>query len=952
MSLVRTSVLIIGMLILCIHGFSQTLDWSSSFTPAWADGALSRTANNVAPGVNVSVSVTNSQAGTFEDVGNITTPAVNTNNSRNNLYLVAGSNDALELDVDWTSKSGNIVVLFTFSRPVYNVLFRIGDIDKFNRNSTSYVDRVTVTGSNGATTVLPTISAVNTTNSYVIISGNTVYGNPTNNVGGNANTNSTDISTQQGTVVVQFGAKPVTQLRILYDNHTSAVANPVPQAIAIGNLNFTAPVNVSGTVWNDINNSANNTFNSIFSAGETGTNGGTGLYVNLVNSSGIVVNTATVAANGTYTVEAPQNTNALTLHLSTTQGVPGNAAPANTVMAGWTNTSPLQTAAFNTGTADITGRDFGIEQLPETATSIAPIQSNPGGFNTVAIAASAFQSGTNGNPNTADIGGTVTNMRITTFPTNTNALRVGTTTYTNGGACAPATTCVPWPAGGVTVAYTNGVGPAVPIAIDPVNGDVDVVISIAAIDNAGKADPTPGSVTLRLRTISLSGNVWNDGNGNRILNGTERVINGTNFGLGLITGAVLYVNLVDPSGRVLASAPVQFNGNYNFPSVPQSTANLALQINTVAGTVGQPKPALVLPAGWAVASENRNGQSGPATDVLDGEIILHSGTVAIAQQNFGLNRYPVADNKFFFILNPVFNALTSLSGLLGGAATLSGYDPEDGALGNASRVAITSLPDNGNELWYNNVQITRGRDGVSPPSVANPFEISNFTPSLLKFRTTGLNALQSQFRYAFYDASGLQGTPATYTLSWLNILPVKLTGFTAAVKQKNTLLAWTVESQINVNRYEIEYSPTGTGGYTRVGTVYAGNQSSGHYSFVHENPGVTSSLGYYRLKMIDNDASYQYSSVVHVRFATAVVSSVKPTLLKVGQLIEISTSGNAHDLFNIRLLDLNGHVLQDKTINGGGILKLETRHMNAGSYLVQIASHKQEYNQVFKVVIQ
>jgi hypothetical protein len=944
----------LSVIFLCLISttvFSQTLDWSSSFSPAWSDGATSRTANNVAPGVNIGVTITNSQAGTYQDItGAIEAPAVNTNNGRSNFFIIAGSSDCLEIDVDWSNDAAYVDVVYTFTKPVYNLLFRIGDIDKAGPTSNTFYDRVTITGLNGSVSVLPSsITEVNPAN-YVVISGNVVRATTANGQGGNAGTNTTGASSQQGTVEVGFGAQGVTQLTIRYDNHPSSQNNPALQAIAIGNLSFNL-VNISGTVWNDINNSAVNTFSNIFTAGETGTNAGSSLYMNLVNNAGNVVNSAAVAANGTYSLTAPQSTSNLTLRLSTTQGVPGSAAPVNSVPALWTNTSPLQTAGFFSGTSDITGRDFGIEQLPQSAVSVQSAVGNPGGFVMSAITASAFQTATGGNPNTGDAGsGTITNMRITSFPTNTNAIRINATTYINGGVCPPSTTCTAWPAGGVTVAYTNGTGPSVPIAIDPAEGNVTAVISFAAIDNAGKEDGTPGSVTIPFGSIPLSGIVWNDANGNQVQDPGEQVINGTNAGVGLLAGAVLYANLVNPGGIVIASVPVQSNGQYSFPNVPRSTNNLTVQINTVQGVIGNAKPAKVVPPGWANAGENKNSQGGPPDGTPNGEIDLNAGAATITLQNFGLDRLPVPDTKFYTIENPAVNGFITLNGAGPMPGPLSGNDAEDGALGSSNRVAITSLPADGNEIWYNAVEITTGTDGVNPPAVANPFVINNFNPALLQVRATVLGTTGTSFNYAFIDAAGLQGNPASYSITWATPLPVTLISFTGRIDGSNTLLNWKVENQEDFDRYEIEYSASGSGNFTLIGTVYPDNQSSASYNFAHVNAIAGGTNGYYRLKMIDKNGSFKYSFIVPVRFEKGISIDVRPTLLKRGETIRITLSGNSMNSYKIKLLDVTGRGLQEKTSSGNNYLLMETGSLKAGSYFIRVAGESADHT--FKIIIQ
>jgi hypothetical protein len=104
-------------------------------------------------------------------------------------------------------------------------------------------------------------------------------------------------------------------------------------------------------------------------------------------------------------------------------------------------------------------------------------------------------------PNTQDYNeGTVTSIKITSFPANVTSIMIDTTTYyaTAGdipGIC-PSAACQVWPAAGVTVPYTPGAGPNQVISVDPVNGMAMVVVPFVAIDDAGKEDATAGSITL------------------------------------------------------------------------------------------------------------------------------------------------------------------------------------------------------------------------------------------------------------------------------------------------------------------------------------------------------------------------------------------------------------------------------------------------------------------------
>jgi hypothetical protein len=135
-------------------------------------------------------------------------------------------------------------------------------------------------------------------------------------------------------------------------------------------------------------------------------------------------------------------------------------------------------------------------------------------------AAAFLTSNVGANPNTLDYsGGTVTNIRITSFPSNANTITINGIIYINGGTCPG--TCTAWPVGGVTTAFTNGVGPVSSILVDPIDGFVDVIIPFAAIDNAGKEDPAPGSVTVPFSSVLPLSRLTL----NASLNGTVAMVN-------------------------------------------------------------------------------------------------------------------------------------------------------------------------------------------------------------------------------------------------------------------------------------------------------------------------------------------------------------------------------------------------------------------------------------------
>jgi hypothetical protein len=252
-------------------------------------------------------------------------------------------------------------------------------------------------------------------------------------------------------------------------------------------VSLNKPVTVSGTVFGD----ANGTNDALING--TGTNASGTLSANLVDANGNVVATAPVAANGTYSFLAI-GAGSYTVRLSTSAGVQGTAAPVAALPANYINTAEGTAAAGDgtangataiiVGSANVTGVNFGINQLPTANNNTLLSQLNPGGTNVVAIASTNF-SGTD-----PDAGGQINSFKFTAFPSNATSITINGTTYTSA----------TFPVSGVTVAAVAGALPAGMVSIDPVDGLVTSIISYKTIDLAGLETAAAANVTIQFTT--------------------------------------------------------------------------------------------------------------------------------------------------------------------------------------------------------------------------------------------------------------------------------------------------------------------------------------------------------------------------------------------------------------------------------------------------------------------
>ncbi|MEH2325188.1 MAG: hypothetical protein V7K32_16835 [Nostoc sp.] len=145
-------------------------------------------------------------------------------------------------------------------------------------------------------------------------------------------------------------------------------------------------VSISGTVFSDAD--ADVTING----SDTGTDAGSGfLTIYAIDTAGKVVDKASVAANGTYSLTNIPPNAPVTLRLSNDNSVAiGSTAPTTpSIPSGWYNTgenlngtidpviSTLGDIALTTTTSNLTNENFGIRQAYTIAADAAPTTCNP-----------------------------------------------------------------------------------------------------------------------------------------------------------------------------------------------------------------------------------------------------------------------------------------------------------------------------------------------------------------------------------------------------------------------------------------------------------------------------------------------------------------------------------------------------------------------------------------------
>ncbi|NNF34749.1 MAG: hypothetical protein HKN68_11595, partial [Saprospiraceae bacterium] len=152
-------------------------------------------------------------------------------------------------------------------------------------------------------------------------------------------------------------------------------------------------------------------------------------------------------------------------------------------------------------------------------------------------------------------------------------------------------------------------------------------------------------------------------------------------------------------------------------------------------------------------------------------------------------------------------------------------------------------------------------------------------------------------------------------------LPIVLKSFTAqAYSENSVLLDWTSSIEINSSHFDIERSEDGLS-WEKVGEVQAAGNSDieRDYSFIDRNIQLrrnSTKVFYYRLNMIDQDASQEYSEVKAVRLTHEGYADVTVFPNPTAELLNIDVSSDLED-GNIKyeITDIKGRRLITESID-------------------------------------
>ncbi|MEP6464756.1 MAG: alpha-amylase family glycosyl hydrolase [Parafilimonas sp.] len=172
------------------------------------------------------------------------------------------------------------------------------------------------------------------------------------------------------------------------------------------------------------------------------------------------------------------------------------------------------------------------------------------------------------------------------------------------------------------------------------------------------------------------------------------------------------------------------------------------------------------------------------------------------------------------------------------------------------------------------------------------------------------------------------------------VLAVNWLSFTAQKTDAHSvLLNWSAESDGNNDRFEIERSNDGIS-FAKIATINAvATSGAQHYSYPDNNP--LNGISYYRIKQIDKDGSYQYSSIQKINLADAVKQwNIYPNPARNNATIAALANYTKADII---ISDVSGKIIYRLSVNNITVnqqIIIPVHQFAKGIYVIRISTEQ------------
>ncbi len=214
----------------------------------------------------------------------------------------------------------------------------------------------------------------------------------------------------------------------------------------------------------------------------------------------------------------------------------------------------------------------------------------------------------------------------------------------------------------------------------------------------------------------------------------------------------------------------------------------------------------------------------------------------------------------------------------------------------------------------------------------------------------------TEINVLFYDAL-LAGTGTGLYDHSYSALPVELTSFNAHVNGENVLLNWNTATELNNFGFEVERIRNyelGIRSWEKIGFVNGSGNSNSSKTYSFRDDNIAAGKYLYRLKQIDNDGSFKYSSEVEAEIGTPAKFSLAqnyPNPFNPVTNIQYSIVGSQN--VSLKIFDILGKevvvLVNEKQESGTYSIDFSAAHLASGTYFYRLQAG--DFVQTKKMVI-
>lgn len=303
---------------------------------------------------------------------------------------------------------------------------------------------------------------------------------------------------------------------------------------------------------------------------------------------------------------------------------------------------------------------------------------------------------------------------------------------------------------------------------------------------------------------------------------------------------------------------------------------------------------------------------------------------------------------------------TFLNGTKIGTSSVAGitgnvFEPIDSFKGDVARsflYFVTRYEDN-IPGWSSNADAVQTFDNSTFPSVT-----INYLRLMLKWnaldpvsakeitRNNGAYNFQGN-RNPFIDSPQFVNRVWNSTCPGLAALPIDIVFFEGKLKGTNINLNWETFNEINFSHFEVERGVNAIN-YQTIGLVNATGVNK--YSFTDNIESLKGRRLYYRLKKVDKDGSYTYSSVFTIHVPLNIQFNIYPNPAK--DIVFVQTNSNAINNIEVEITDITGKSFIKKyfLVENNGLIKIPVSQLSQGFYIIKLNYNGESFSKKIHVM--